>query len=104
MLAVGVALFVPGWIGGGDAKLAAATALWLGLDPLLTWFTLFALFGGALTMAVLYYRRSSAPVRLYAVGFLRKLHDPKEGVPYGVALAAGTLMLWPSTAWFAGLQ
>src|SRR6476646_4373115 len=28
------AMFSAGWIGGGDAKLAAATALWLGWDKL----------------------------------------------------------------------
>ena len=34
VLAVTFALFAFGWIGGGDAKLAAATALWLGFDTL----------------------------------------------------------------------
>ena len=35
VLAVTFTLFACGWIGGGDAKLAAATALWLGFDPLM---------------------------------------------------------------------
>src|SRR5215831_14427993 len=30
--------FAQGWIGGGDAKLATVTALWLGFDQLLTYF------------------------------------------------------------------
>src|SRR3954463_9940207 len=34
VLALTFALFGFGWIGGGDAKLAAATGLWLGLDTL----------------------------------------------------------------------
>ena len=32
VLALGVLLFIPGWFGGGDAKLMAAIALWIGLD------------------------------------------------------------------------
>lgn len=103
VLLVGLALFIPGWIGGGDAKLAAALGLWLGFDPLLLWFTLFALFGGALTFAILYYRKAPLPLRLGRVGWIARLHDPKEGVPYGVALAAGMLVALPTTSWFAGL-
>ncbi|WP_020187362.1 prepilin peptidase [Methylopila sp. 73B] len=102
-LAIGMALFIPGWIGGGDAKLAAAVALWLGFDPLLSWFVSFALFGGALTMALLAYRRAPMPLAFERVGFLNRLHSPLEGAPYGIALAAGALTLLPSTAWFAAL-
>jgi prepilin peptidase CpaA len=103
VLAIGILLFAPGWIGGGDAKLAAALALWLGFDPLLAWFALFALFGGALTVAVVLYRGQLLPPRLLNVEWLARLHHPKSGVPYGVALSAGTLLLWPTTAWFAKL-
>src|SRR5690606_7578768 len=35
VLVVAFGLFSQGWIGGGDAKLAAATALWFGFDYLL---------------------------------------------------------------------
>src|SRR5258707_1289418 len=37
VLAVTFGLFTRGWIGGGDAKLAAATAMWLGFDYLLNY-------------------------------------------------------------------
>ena len=37
VLAVTFTFFAFGWIGGGDAKLAAATALWLGFDHLLNY-------------------------------------------------------------------
>jgi len=103
VLAIGILLFIPGWVGGGDAKLAAAVALWFGFEPLLSWFVSFAVFGGALTFAVLRYRGAPLPERFARIGFLRKLHSPREGVPYGLALAAGTLMLLPSTAWFASI-
>ena len=37
VLVVTFMFFARGWIGGGDAKLAAATALWLGFDQLLNY-------------------------------------------------------------------
>lgn len=103
VLAIGFALFAAGWIGGGDAKLAAALALWLGFEPLLAWFVLFALLGGALTFVLIFCRKTPLPARLAGVDWIARLHHPKSGVPYGIALAAGALWLWPKTAWFAGL-
>ncbi|PZQ14436.1 MAG: peptidase [Ancylobacter novellus] len=103
VLAVGFALFAPGWIGGGDAKLAAAIALWLGFEPLLAWFVSFAMLGGALTLGMMFYRGQPLPPSFSGVGWLARLHQPKCGVPYGVALSAGTLALWPDTSWFSSL-
>ncbi len=51
VLAVAFGFFTQGWIGGGDAKLAAATALWLGFDHLLPYLLYASLFGGALDPA-----------------------------------------------------
>ena len=103
VLLIGFALFAPGWIGGGDAKLAAASALWLGFEPLLSWFVSFATLGGGLTLAMLYYRERPLHPALVKVSWLARLHHPKCGVPYGVALSAGTLALWTDTSWFSGL-
>src|SRR5208282_2811624 len=47
------------WIGGGDAKLAAATVLWLGFAHLADYLVYASLFGGALTVALI----SFAPCR-----------------------------------------
>src|ERR1700747_628415 len=49
VLVVAFGFFTRGWIGGGDAKLAAATALWLGFDYLLPYLAYASLFRGALT-------------------------------------------------------
>src|SRR3974390_869177 len=38
VLVVTFGFFWQGWIGGGDAKLTAATVLWVGLDHLLDFF------------------------------------------------------------------
>ena len=46
VLAVTFTFFSRGWIGGGDAKLAAATALWLGFDQLMNYLLYASLFGG----------------------------------------------------------
>src|SRR5579885_3599784 len=52
-LAVSFALFALGYIGGGDAKLFAAVALWLGFADLGTFAVAASLFGGLLTLTVL---------------------------------------------------
>ncbi|HEX5847002.1 MAG TPA: prepilin peptidase, partial [Rhodoplanes sp.] len=51
VLVVGFAFFSRGWIGGGDAKLAAATALWLGWSDLYDFLLCASLLGGWLTFA-----------------------------------------------------
>jgi prepilin peptidase CpaA len=51
ILVLAFALFARGWIGGGDAKLAAATVLWLGFDHLLPYLIYASLLGGALSVA-----------------------------------------------------
>ena len=61
VLVVMFALFALGWIGGGDAKLAAATALWLGWGMLFDYGASAALYGGALTLAILMGRRFVLP-------------------------------------------
>ena len=52
VLTAAFVLFSQGWIGGGDAKLAAATALWFGFDHLLGYMIYASLFGGALNLAI----------------------------------------------------
>jgi prepilin peptidase CpaA len=36
-------------------------------------------------------------------GWLVRLHNPKEGVPYGIALAAAGLLVYPQTPFMAAL-
>ena len=102
-LIVAFGLFSRGWIGGGDAKLFAATTLWFGHETLLTYGVYTALIGGVLTLAVLFLRRMPLPGVLWSQGWLVRLHDAKEGVPYGIALAAGGLLVYPQTPFMAAL-
>ena len=60
VLAVGFALFSFGWIGGGDAKFAAAIALWLGWSNTLEFVATSAIFGGILTLAILTFQTQDA--------------------------------------------
>ena len=90
-------LFSFHWIGGGDAKLAAATALWLGFDHLLDYGIYAALLGGALTIGILLLRQWPLPSALVTHGWIARLHNRDNGVPYGIALAIAGLLLYPET-------
>src|SRR5579871_6422340 len=52
-LAITIAMYARGWIGGGDAKLFTVVCLWLGWHEMLNYAVVASLFGGALTMAIL---------------------------------------------------
>jgi prepilin peptidase CpaA len=102
MLALSFALFSFGWIGGGDAKLVAATALWLGFAALPRYGILAAIFGGVLTVALLQLRRLELPAAFTRPAWSARLLDRKVGIPYGIALAIAGLMVYPDSAiWLA---
>ncbi len=100
MLLAGILLFSLGWLGGGDAKLLAAASLWLGFDPLVMFLAYVAAFGAVLAVAVLAYRSTPASA-LPLPGWAARLHTKGEGMPYGVAIAAGALVVYPATHWYA---
>jgi prepilin peptidase CpaA len=105
VLVAGFALFALRWIGGGDAKLMSATALWFGFDLLLPYLVYAALLGGALTLLILALRRLTLPPAVARLEWLGRLHDAKGGIPYGIALAASGLVVFERTdifQYFAG--
>jgi len=104
VLAMAFTCFAMGWIGGGDAKVAAATALWFGFDHLLTYLIYASLFGGVLTLMLLEFRRWPIPYALTGQQWLLRLHHKESGIPYGIALAAGALMIYPETAWIKAVD
>jgi prepilin peptidase CpaA len=103
VLAAAFVFFARGWIGGGDAKLAAATALWLGFDQLLNYVIYASLFGGLLTLAVMRFRLMPLPGALANQEWAKRLHRMDAGVPYGIALALAALAIYPDTAWMKAL-
>jgi len=95
--------FARGWIGGGDAKLAAATALWLGFSHLFDYLVYASLLGGALTLLIVQFRHMPLPQMLAGRDWAERLHRQGGGVPYGIALAAAALLVYPQTEWMTAL-
>src|SRR5471030_2757597 len=91
--------FSQGWIGGGDAKLVAATALWFGFDYLLDYLVYASLFGGVLTLVLIQFRKLPLPAPLARQPWILRLHETGGGIPYGIAHAAAALAVYPKTAW-----
>lgn len=102
VLTIGFVFFAQGWIGGGDAKLVAATALWFGFDHLLDYVVYASIFGGVLTIALIQFRKLPLPAPLARQHWIMRLHDTGGGVPYGIALAAAALIVYPKTGWMPG--
>lgn len=97
-LLVGVGLFAAGWCGGGDAKLIAACALWLGWRAVPTFLLVTSLAGGLLALGVILARKAT-PAAVLASGpaWIERLLGPAQSLPYGVAIAAGALAAFPSS-------
>lgn len=81
ILTLGTLAFSAGWLGGGDVKLFAATALWFDLKSTVWLLALVFLAGGVL--AICYF--VSRP--------FRGVKGTKKGgrIPYGIAIAVGAL-------------
>ena len=101
VLVAAFSLFARGIVGGGDAKLAAATALWLGFDHLLPYLLYASLLGGALSVGLIWFRMAPLPDWLARHAWAQRLHGKDAGVPYGIALAAAALAVYPQTPWMA---
>lgn len=99
VLSVTFSLFALGAMGGGDAKLLAATALWMGFSTeLVAYLVNASIIGGLLTLLLILYRGSNLAVLTGNNVFLRHFANDKVGIPYGVALGISGLIMYPSTA------
>jgi prepilin peptidase CpaA len=97
-------MFAAGWIGGGDGKLFAVCALWLGWPAVLPFMLYTGLAGGALTIAILGLRSGwLAPAVAGGPAWLRKLGTTGGDLPYGVAIAVGALAAFPQGALARGI-
>jgi len=104
VLVIAFGCFAMGWVGGGDAKVAAAAALWFGFDHLLNYLLYASMFGGVLTLLLLQFRQWPLPWQLAGQPWLLKLHAKETGIPYGIALAIGALMIYPETEWIKAVD
>ena len=103
VLAMTFALFSFNLLGGGDAKLIAAGSMWIGSNHIVEYLALIAVFGGVLALVILGYR-NWFPAHSFALpGWAQRLHVHKGPIPYGIAIAAGGLVVFPSTDIFLSL-
>ena len=103
VLVVAFGFFTRGWIGGGDAKLAGATAMWFGFGYLLNYLIYASLLGGALTIMLIEVRLVPLPGLLAGQFWAQRLHRQDGDIPYGIALAGAALLIYPDTPWMQAL-
>ena len=102
-LAIGVGMFALNWLGGGDAKILAVAALWIGFAQAMDYVFIVAIAGGVLALSLLLFRSIMPPKWLLKQDWVMRLHDTNGGIPYGVALAVAGLLVYPDTPWFSAL-
>ncbi|MBY5556895.1 peptidase [Rhizobium leguminosarum] len=94
------ALFAFNVMGGGDAKLLSATALWFGLnESLLFLMTDVAAIGGLITLLILLVRTQSNTILAIGLPVPNSVLLAKK-IPYGIAIAIGGFMAFPSSPLF----
>jgi prepilin peptidase CpaA len=97
-------LFSMNLFGGGDAKLMAAGALWMGGAHVIEYLAFVTIFGGVLCAVILGYRRLVPAALLPLPDWAQRLHTTGGPVPYGIAIAAGSLMIFPATELFRAVM
>jgi len=95
VLVVGAGMFALKWMGGGDAKLIAATTLWMGMAGILPLLLFTALIGGGFCLVLMAARSQLQVFAINGPGWVTRLMEPKGDLPYGVAIAIGALLAYP---------
>ncbi|MBI1405558.1 MAG: pilus assembly protein CpaA [Caulobacter sp.] len=97
-LLIAMGMFAMGWIGGGDAKMFAAAALWLGWPASINFVLVTGLAGGALAVSLLGLRSVwLRPLTVRGPDWVGRLAKPGGDAPYGVAIAIGALAAFPES-------
>ncbi|MEO1650237.1 MAG: prepilin peptidase [Pseudomonadota bacterium] len=94
-------LFAVNGIGGGDAKLIPAAALWIGFEYLFEYILGIVLLGGLLSLMLIGYRSMMPPLFLTRQPWAMRLHSTDTGIPYGIAIGGSGLLIFPATPWFS---
>ena len=98
LLTVTFALFAFGGMGGGDAKLIAATGVWMGFGmPLMEYLITSVIFGSFLTLAIVSFRSSMLSHIVGQNMFFKSFSEDAGGVPYGIALGLSGLVTYPAS-------
>lgn len=96
-LLVGMGLFAMRVIGGGDAKLMAAVCLWLGVTGSAMFILWTAVAGGGVCLVLIFARRELRPYIQGAAPWIDTLMEPEGDIPYGLAIAVGALLAFPTS-------
>ncbi|MCA8889894.1 MAG: prepilin peptidase [Parvularculaceae bacterium] len=96
-LVIGFSLFAVRILGGGDAKLLAATAPWIGLGGIAGFLFNVALAGAGLAIVLMLFRRVPAMPFYAQAPWLLRLHQRPKDIPYAVAIAIGGLLSFSQT-------
>ena len=99
VLLLGFTAFAFGQMGGGDAKLAAVIGLWFGWSYTIQFLLIASVIGGGLTLGILMLRRMPLPAAITHIPWFARIYSAANGVPYGLALTAGALIVYPNTLW-----
>lgn len=97
VFAVCFGLFAINVMGGGDAKLLTAAALWFGLNmSLLTFLIYVSYIGGILTILILIVRGNADRVLALGLPVPNSILMAKK-VPYGIAIGIAGILAFPSS-------
>ena len=100
VLTVCFVLFASNIMGGGDAKLLAATSLWFGFNPALVEFLAYVgVLGGVATLLILLIRAQAHVILAVGLPVPSSILLAKK-IPYGIAIAAGGFIAFPSSPVF----
>jgi prepilin peptidase CpaA len=91
------AFFALNVMGGGDAKLLSAAALWFGFDQSLLLFAVYvSVIGGMMTMLILVMRSQADVFAAIGMPVPHSLMHAKK-IPYGIAIGIGGFLAYPSS-------
>ena len=94
-LVVCFSFFAAGWMGGGDAKILTASAIWFGFnDSLFAYLIWVFVFGGLLSIIILVMRTQHNLILAYGIPIPETMLHKKK-VPYGIAIGAAAFMAYP---------
>lgn len=96
---VGYYLFASHLIGGGDAKMLGACGLWVGWSELFQFGFYTAVAGGLLAIAVSGWTRLANRSETGMTAWMKNFHGGSPQLPYGIAIAAGGVVIFPATWW-----
>jgi prepilin peptidase CpaA len=88
-------------MGGGDAKILSAAALWYGFNVNLVAFLGFTgIYGGVLALVVLMIRANQNQLLVSPIPLPMHFFRDREGIPYGVAIGVAAFATYPQTEIF----